>query len=79
MLYLSRNARHKLRVNAVLPDPTGPPIPIRKGLRSVIIISYCYNWVKFFWENILDFFHWAFLILIEEENKESPNNDEKPI
>src|SRR5574343_676754 len=29
--YLSRRAWHRARVRAVLPEPTGPPMPTRRG------------------------------------------------
>jgi hypothetical protein len=31
MSYLSRSAWHSARVSAVLPEPTGPPMPTRRG------------------------------------------------
>jgi hypothetical protein len=37
MLYLSLKRLHKESVSAVLPDPTGPPMPTRSGSLYVLV------------------------------------------
>jgi hypothetical protein len=40
MSYLSRIALHNASISAVFPEPTGPPMPTRKGpLGLVILVS----------------------------------------